>query len=132
MEKREYVGKNIKLGWMYTFMLTNQGMITGETIYIANADGLYYGIGGMDGAIWIQSLPDAPHENADLFIRGVEIVDKYAPEAKRERCFKVLDWLSKQKYKTGIKYCRLLNFFWELGAGRDFNTTYQKYRNFMN
>lgn len=128
-----YEGKNIKVGSMFVIMPTaGYGVIQGESIYIAHSDGQFYGVGDMQGAIWIQFLENAPHENAELFMKGVEVVDKYAPDAKRERCFKALNWLANEEWKTGTKYCQILNFFWELGAGHDFNTTYHKYRNYMN
>ena len=97
------------------FIPCSRMMLTGEAIYVANSEGLYEGIGEMDNAVWIQSLPGLENENAALFIKGVELVDKYAPNGKRKACFKSLSYLAKARYKTGPKYCQNLNFFFELG-----------------
>ena len=115
MEKREYIGKNIKLGWMHTFIPTMSGVIQGENIYIAKEDGLYYGLGGMEGAIWIQNLPWLPDETAELFLKGVELIDQYAPSGKWKTASKVLKALAKRNTKTGTDYCQKLNFFFDLG-----------------
>lgn len=139
MEKREYVGKNIKLGWLYTLMPGFGGMISGDTIYIAQSDGLYYGLGGMDGAIWIQHLPQLPDETAELFLKGVELVDQYAPSGKWKTAFKVLKALAKRNTKTGMDYCQKLNFFFDLGRWDGngnpvdhIKDTMWKYRNYIN
>lgn len=139
MEKREYVGKNIKLGFMHTFMPGPGGMISGDTIYIAQNDGLYYGLGGMDDAIWIQNLPWLPDETAELFLKGVELVDKHAPSGKWKTALKVLKTLAKRHSKTGMDYCQKLNFFFDLGRWDGTKSPLDhikdcmwKYRNYIN
>lgn len=108
-----YEGKNIKVGSLRTFL--PMAGIDGELIYIAQSDGKFYGIGGMDNAVWIQSLPQLPDENADLFIKGVELIDKHAPAGKMKKAFAVLKSLAKRENKAGIWYCKMLNFFFDLG-----------------
>lgn len=55
--KNEYVGTNIKLGSLFVVIPHHNQMIQGDAIYIAKSDGLYYGVGGLDDAIWIQTFP---------------------------------------------------------------------------
>jgi len=136
--QQEYIGQNIKVGSMYMFIPSSRMMLTGEAIYVANSEGLYEGIGEMDNAVWIQSLPGLENENAALFIRGVELVDKYAPDGKRDACFKSLSYLANAQIKTGHKYCKNLNFFFDLGRwngqGKPLDhirNTMRKYRNFL-
>lgn len=69
----------------------------------------------MDGAIWIQHLPWEPDENAELFVKGVELIDKYAPTGKAKKVYAMVKSLAKRHNKASMEYCGMLNFFFALG-----------------
>ena len=135
--KQIYDGNNIKVGSMYIFMPTVRGgMIDGENIYIAHQDGMFYGVGEMDGAIWLQRLPGLEDENAELFIKGIECMDKCARDGKLVKCLKALYWMAEQQWKTGQRYCKLMQFFFELGRwngrGKQYDHFIKTYRAYSN
>lgn len=110
----EYCG-NIKVGSLYTLMGNG---IEGWTIYVADGDGNYNGIGDTDSNIWIQKVDfgGCEDENDKLFIKGVEFFDKYAEGDMWDKCSNALYWLSDNHVKSSPLYCETLRFFFELGS----------------
>lgn len=105
-----YQGNYITVKSMPTAVMGYNGIVKGDNVYIAKDDKIE--IGG--DAIWIMELGDKI-QNIKNFMKGVELVDKYASSGRRNKCFQILKKMSKTPKKGGEDYSRLVAAFCDMG-----------------
>jgi hypothetical protein len=109
MKRETFNGKSINVYAMPTTVVCGLTPVCGTMFYIAeNGE---YSI-GREG-VFVQDLREI--QNADVFMKGIKYIDKFACKTQRDICWDLLRKMQREEDKASQWYCRMIAFFCDLG-----------------
>lgn len=123
----EFENKNVSVCSLRAFILTSEGNIIGDHIYVDSTSNKDKKFIVPEGGIWICDLNDA-FQNKENFVKGVKYVSEYANPKAMNKCLNLLDRMTDSyDKKTTQNYVRCISFFCEVGVWKNPSVRYKYY-----